>query len=181
MQKLLTHVGLAAAAFIAVYGLTHPTTTVVTTRAQAPASQVAVAPITAAPAAALPAPDVKAIAGQQYLAAVTAYDAALAASKARLQALPQNQLAAAVPAIQALIVAMETEETAVLEIQFPPVAQADAAAELQRIRADLVTAEAFVKGPSAVAWKTLNDTIPLASAASSALRTDLGLPPVPNV
>ncbi len=180
MQKLCT-VGVVVGLGMSVYGLTHPATV---QRAGAAIPRTSSAPLaTAAAATAIPAPtlDPVMVAGQQYLAAVTTYDGALAAAKASLRTLGQNAFAAAVQPVKGLLVALRAEQGQVQAIQFPAAAQADATVELQRIGANVAAADAFVAHPSAVTWKALNATFPLATTASNRLRIDLGLPTAPSV
>jgi hypothetical protein len=132
-----------------------------------------------ATATATPTPDVRAIAAQQYLAAVTANNLGLAAFKAAVKKLKSTApWSAVLPAARTYYKADAAETQAVFAIHFPPDMSADVSAVVSAFNSDQVRLLDFIGGPNQSTWDAwANDTA--ASSASNAVRRDLGLPPVP--
>jgi glucose/arabinose dehydrogenase len=136
-------------------------------------------PTAAATAAATPTPDVRAIAAQQYLAAMTANNLALDAFNAAVKKLKSTApWSAVLPAARTYYKADAAGTQAVFAIHFPPDMSADVSAVVSTFNSDQVKLLDFIGSPNQSTWDAwVNDAA--ASSASNAVRRDLGLPPVP--
>jgi hypothetical protein len=127
-----------------------------------------------------PTPDGRAIAAQQYLAAVTADNTAVDVANAAQNKLPNSApWSASVPSSRKLYAADQAEETAVFAIHFPPDMAADASAIISALNSELATLGNFIRSPGQSTWDTCIAANTATGSASNAVRHDLGLPPVP--
>jgi hypothetical protein len=127
-----------------------------------------------------PTPDVRAVAAQQYLAAVGAYNTVNDAFNATIKRVPSTApWSALVPAVRTIYAAETAFERTVFAIHFPPDMAADTSTIVSATNSDLVAQSNFISDPSQSSWGTWTAASTATGSASNAMRHDLGLPPLP--
>jgi hypothetical protein len=121
----------------------------------------------------------RAIAAQQYLAAVTTWNAASDAMNAAWNPLSSTApWSAYVPAAQTYYAVGTTAVATIEAIHFPSGMAADAAAVIHADTTEQSETFAFIDSPTQSTWNAWDTTASV--AASAVMRHDLGLPPPPS-
>lgn len=145
-----------------------------------PSAATTTHPTATATPAPTPTPDVRAIAAQQYLATVTAYNKANDSFNAAEAKLPGTApWSATVPPARALYKAETAETQAVFAIQFPPDMATDVSALVSAFNTEQERMLAVISSPNQSTWTDWDTAATASGSASNAVRRDLGLAPVP--